>query len=233
MLPIHRPEPGPGPARSRPSLLALIAADPRAAGARHSPLAVGDRLTIDDGAQAPVMLLASGRAAIAMPTAGGVDVFLTDLLPGEIVGEGAALDAGPTTSIVTVESAGSAWVLTRAQFRRRAMDCPDFALAAMDAMCRRLERISLRLAEASTPSTRDRIHAELLRLADAPGRDAPGGDAPVVKCMVTHQAFAARAGTQREAVTKELSRLRRLGVIELSGRTLSIRNPDRLGPRGA
>ncbi|WP_237480252.1 Crp/Fnr family transcriptional regulator [Lichenibacterium dinghuense] len=217
---------GPPPRDRRPTLLDLVVADPRAFGGRRTALPEGGRISVDGDGDAPVVLLEWGRATVTMPTPQGIDVFLTDLEAGDIIGEGASLDVDGGAVTVRADEDASAWFLDQARFRQRAADCPDFALAALDAMGRRLGRVSQRLAEASTFSTRERIHAELLRLA---GADV--GRAPRPVRMMTHEALATRAGTQREAITKELSRLRRLGIVAVSGRTLTVAAPDRLGRR--
>lgn len=213
------------PTRSegRSKLLDLVASDPRSLGARRMALPAGNCLTIEANDDASVLILGSGRAIVSLPTLRGTDVFVTDLVAGEIVGEGAALDGDGIALTLTVREEASVWLLARLRFRRRLAESPEFATAVMDAMSRRLCRATLRLAETMAMSTRERIHAELLRLATV-----VEGTTLALPRPVTHEELAMRAGTQREAVTKELSRLRRLGVIDVGDRTLRIRDPMRL-----
>lgn len=207
----------------RSELVDIVAADPRSLGARSLVLPAGSRLSIEPSDESSVLVIGSGQATVSMPTLRGTDVFVTDLLAGEIVGEGAALDGDGIALSLEVREEASVWLLARVRFRRRLAESPDFATAVMDAMCRRLCRATLRLAETMAMTTRERIHAELLRLATL-----VEGTALVLPRAVTHDELALRAGTQREAVTKELSRLRRLGVVEVDDRILRIRHPARL-----
>jgi CRP-like cAMP-binding protein len=78
-----------------------------------------------------------------------------------------------------------------------------------------------RVFEFSTLAVRNRIHAELLRLAHASDK----GTRPItIAPMLTHAELANRLSTHREAVTRELNNLTRLGVIARSGNDLVI--PD-------
>jgi hypothetical protein len=54
------------------------------------------------------------------------------------------------------------------------------------------------------------------------GKIAHIGDAP------THSEIASRTSTHREAVSRELNRLSRLGIIERRGRNLVVKDIDRL-----
>lgn len=221
-MPIHT-RAVPARTESRSRLVDIVAADPRLLGARALTMPSGSSLSVVPGDDASVLLLGSGQATVTMPTLRGTDVFVTDLVAGEIVGEGAALDGDALPLTLNTRQQSSVWLLARGRFRRRLAEDPEFATAVMDAMCRRLCRATLRLAETVALSTRERIHAELLRLATV-----VDGTILTVPRAVTHEELASRAGTQREAVTKELSRLRRLGVVDAGHRTLRIKRPDRL-----
>jgi Crp-like helix-turn-helix protein len=69
-----------------------------------------------------------------------------------------------------------------------------------------------------------RVHAELLRIA-VPlkiNNDAILSPAP------THEEIASRISTHREAVTREMARLEESGLLRKEGRTLRIKNVERL-----
>ena len=78
-----------------------------------------------------------------------------------------------------------------------------------------------RVLEFSTLGVRNRIHAELLRLA----RDSSEpGPVVTIRSPPTHAELASRVSTHREAVTRELGELARLGLIERRGDGLVITN---------
>jgi CRP-like cAMP-binding protein len=80
-----------------------------------------------------------------------------------------------------------------------------------------------RVFEFSTLAVRNRVHAELVRLA----RDHGGNDA-VIRPAPTHTEIASRISTHREAVTRELNRLEDLGLIVREGRSLRVADLERL-----
>lgn len=85
-------------------------------------------------------------------------------------------------------------------------------------------RFAQRIVELSTWPVRRRIHAELLRAA----RHDPERGALYIMPVPRHAEIASRVSTHREAVTRELGRLARSGVIERQPRRLVIVQPHAL-----
>ena len=88
---------------------------------------------------------------------------------------------------------------------------PVLALKVMKEMVGVIRTLNERVVEFSTLGVKDRIHAELLRLAQA-GRIVEGSGR--ISPPPTHAEIAARISTHREAVTRELKKLEREGIIE-------------------
>jgi CRP-like cAMP-binding protein len=90
---------------------------------------------------------------------------------------------------------------------------------------RNVRSLTKRVYEFSTLAVNNRIHAELLRLASLAPREGKGARlAPAP----THAEIASRISTHREAVTRELNRLARIGIIERKNGTLIVRDLGRL-----
>ncbi|MFC2250425.1 Crp/Fnr family transcriptional regulator [Labrys portucalensis] len=183
--------------------------------------------SLDTSMEVCVLFLVSGRLTICVPTRDGTDVFVTELSPGELVGEACALEGLNVPLSVTAAEASVVWSIRQAAFKRCLEDKPDFAIAVMNAMCRRLCRANLRLVETAVLSARERLHAEILRLASRTEGPWLG-----IARLPTHDELAVRVGTQREVVTKELSKLRRAGTIVSVGRGIRIMHPAHLARRG-
>jgi len=79
--------------------------------------------------------------------------------------------------------------------------------------------------ELSTLHVNNRIQAEVLRLASLAPRE---GTSVRIVPAPTHVEIASRVSTHREAVTREINRLSRLGIIERRGNTLLVKDVDRL-----
>jgi CRP/FNR family cyclic AMP-dependent transcriptional regulator len=80
-------------------------------------------------------------------------------------------------------------------------------------------RMSERVFEVSALAVRERVRRELLRLA---AEGAPSGSGVVIRPAPTHYEFAARIGSHREAVTRELNRLVEERVLEIGRREIRI-----------
>ena len=82
-----------------------------------------------------------------------------------------------------------------------------------------IRSLSERVVELSTRSAASRVRAELIRLV----RDRePKGNAIDIVPAPTHIAIANCVSSQREAVTRELNELKRLGIIKTSRRAFSV-----------
>ncbi len=92
-------------------------------------------------------------------------------------------------------------------------------------LSKQVRDLTERVFEFSTLAVKNRIHAELLRLA----RDHAGdGDSAVISPAPTHAEIASRVSTHREAVTRKLNELAHVGLIEQHGRVLTIRSISKL-----
>jgi len=82
-----------------------------------------------------------------------------------------------------------------------------------------------RVYEFGTLAVNNRIQAEMLRLAQLVPRE---GKIARIDPAPTHVEIANRISTHREAVTRELNRLSRLGIIDRQGGALLVSDVDRL-----
>ena len=136
----------------------------------------------------------------------------------KLVGVLAAIDDGArSASVVACDVGRTAWV-TQAQFRAL-MEQPEFAGAIHLHFVARIRSLSERVYEFGTLLVRERLGRELLRLAHEAG---PGDGPHVLNPAPGHLELAARIATHREAVSREMSRLARLGVLKRKGRALQI-----------
>ena len=90
---------------------------------------------------------------------------------------------------------------------------------------RNVRSLTKRVYEFSTLAVNNRIQAELLRLASLAPREGKGAR---VNPAPTHAEIASRVSTHREAVTRELNRLARIGIIERQTGALIVRDLERL-----
>jgi CRP-like cAMP-binding protein len=102
---------------------------------------------------------------------------------------------------------------------------PTVAQALLPQLVTKIRALTTRVYEFSTLAVNNRIQAELLRLANLAPKQ--GKSARIVPAP-THVEIAGRVSTHREAVTRELNRLSRIGITERQGSALVVKDVDRL-----
>jgi CRP/FNR family transcriptional regulator len=90
----------------------------------------------------------------------------------------------------------------------------------------RLRRLVGIIEELSFTTVRHRLAGVLLRLAQNQGTQI--GDHVVITLPDSNQEIASQIGTVRELVSRNLSRLQAEGLIDIDGRTVTIRDMRRI-----
>lgn len=142
---------------------------------------------------------------------------------GNSLAEVAVFDGGryPATAV-----AASATVLLRLQadeFRRICLQNPELALKVFKVLGHRLRQLMSLVEDLSFSTVRGRLIAYLLQLAGETGRETPRGIQ--FELQENNEELAARLGTVRELVSRNLGRLHGAGLIEMNRRTINIPNP--------
>jgi CRP-like cAMP-binding protein len=166
-----------------------------------------------------VVFLVTGRARASVYSSAGRQVSFRDIEAPGIFGELAAIDGRPRSASIEALDKSQTMTMPQAQFLRMLTEHPPIALSVMRHLSGMVRGLTDRVVEFSTLAVRGRIHAELIRLAEAAGAN---GSAAVLAPAPTHLDIANRIATHREAVTRELSRLEAMGVVAKQGRTLKI-----------
>lgn len=171
-----------------------------------------------------VFFVVSGKARVIIYSASGKLIAFRDIGRGGIFGELAAIDGWPRSASVEGLEPGILAQLSAAVFRECLNREPTFANAVLRHLVRQVRSLTERIFEFSALAVKNRIHAELLRLA----REGEPTCSGRIRNMPTHAELASRISTHREAVTRELNRLVQEGVIERQGTALVITDVARL-----
>ena len=156
----------------------------------------------------------------------GKAVSFNELRAGEIFGEYPAIDRGRRSASVEARTNCLIASMSGSAFRELIETEHGLAQALLPVLVRTIRALNTRVFEFSTLAVNNRIQAELLRLASPASRQ--GNSARIVPAP-THIEIANRVSTHREAVTRELNRLAKIGIIERRGGTLLIKDLDHLG----
>ncbi len=185
-----------------------------------------NELVIDyDEESSDVRFIISGRVRVLLRTPSGKEVNLTELGPGEFFGEMAAIDGSSRSANVTALDRSQVCVMPASVFLHAAAEIPEVGLQVMRLLCDRVRELNVRLGEHAFLTARQRLCAELLRQSKPRMQDP---DQRIVSPPPLQKDMADRIGTQREVVTRELSALRKTGVIEATKGGLVIVDPVRL-----
>jgi CRP-like cAMP-binding protein len=172
-----------------------------------------------------VFFLLAGSARVTVRSTDGKVVNFRELSPGGMFGEYAAIDGRSRSA--NVEARTSCLVVSMpADAFRELLDAePKVTKILLKHFVSEIRELTTRVFEFSTLAVRYRIQAEVLRLAQL--SPCKGKIAHIVPAP-THAEIASRTSTHREAVTRELNRLAKMGILEQRNRELWITNVDRL-----
>lgn len=163
--------------------------------------------------------IVSGTVKIGVYSDSGREIIFRDLGAGRMFGELSAIDRRQRSAHVYALDDTAVIVLSSGDFRTVTSEHPVVAGRVMQFLCAIVRSLSIRVFEHDALSVNSRIHAELLRLAQENMVDSNRAE---ISPSPTHVEFAAHIGTHREAVTKELNKMRKMGLVERLGRTLVV-----------
>jgi CRP-like cAMP-binding protein len=164
-----------------------------------------------------VYFLAEGEAQAFLLAPNGREVPVRSLGPGDLFGELAALDGRPRSTSITAVTPIRLLKMRRADFLACIGASPAAALWLAERLGAEVRRLTDKVFELSALNVQARLHCELLRLARE-GR----GERLVIDPAPTHAELAARIGTHREAVTRELRELAGMGIIRSGRRSIEF-----------
>ena len=169
--------------------------------------------------QGEVYFIVSGRVRITTYAVQGRQVTFRDCAEGELFGELAAIDGGPRSADAVTLAPSVLASLAPAAFRALLREEPLLAERVMLRLASLVRQLSERIIDLSTLDVAGRLHAELLRLAQAAG---VSGNSARLEPAPKHAALASQISTNREQVTRELNALVRRGVLEKDGKALVV-----------
>ena len=172
-----------------------------------------------------VFFIAAGEVRVSIYSVDGKAVTFTDLGPGEMFGEYAAIDGARRSATIEARTRCHVASMSGSAFRELLQQEPAVMLALLRLFVTKIRALTTRVYEFSALAVSNRIQAELLRLAKMSPRE---GKSARISAPATHSEIASRISTHREAVTRELNRLLRLGIIERKGGAIVVKDVSRL-----
>lgn len=177
------------------------------------------RILSHDDKGEDVYFIVSGDVTVHYYSESGKEITFRDEHAGEIFGELAAIDGAGRTAHVEARTEVVAASMSRANFLQVLAEYPQVAMATLSRLTKLVRALSDRVVEFSTLGVKNRIHAELLRLAS---EHVVEGNTATIAPAPKHADIASRISTHREAVTRELSELTRAGLLDRAPSALVI-----------
>ncbi len=172
-----------------------------------------------------VFFIVSGDVRVAACSLDGKEVAFRDLGAGTTFGELSAMDGAPRSADVVALSDAVVPSMAAEAFMDVLRTHPEVSAKLLRQLAGLTRKLSDRVYEFSVLAVKNRVHAELLRLA----REHDNGDnMATVSPAPTHAEIASRVSTHREAVTRELNALDKGGMIERRKGALIVPDVARL-----
>lgn len=166
-----------------------------------------------------VFVLLAGRCLGVVPSRGGRDLVVDRILPGRVFGELAALDGG--ARVRTVRSDGEVTVARFAvdDFLAWISARPDAMRNLLAELAGNARDMTDRLYDVAMHDVETRVRLFLIRLLIEAGALHDGG---VIDPAPSHGEIAAHVATNREAVSRALSRFNRMGFVDTGRRRITV-----------
>lgn len=170
-----------------------------------------------------VFFIMKGRARAAIYSNEGSLVSYRDIECGSIFGELSALDEVPRSAAVVALETLVAGRLSGKVFRNWVETDPKLMWAILKYLTGQCRRMTDRIFEFSTMLVKDRLINELVRISRA---SSEGANTAIITPAPTHFDLAASISTHREAVSREMSLLRKRGLIRKGNGSLFVPDID-------
>ena len=166
-------------------------------------------------------IVSSGQVKVVLIGEDGREVILSVLGDGDFFGELALLDDEPLSAHVIAMKDSQLLVLRRDDFQSQLHGHPTVALKLLREMFQRLRRADEKIGGLVLLDVNGRVAQLLLDLSQESG-------GPKITRKLTHHTIAQMIGSSRETVSRAMRELVDKGLIDVSRREITIRQPDAL-----
>lgn len=167
-----------------------------------------------------LLIVQEGSVKLLKTAANGRQQLISIERAGNPLSELPVFDNGPYPASALTASPATLLRLDADHFRHICRQHPDVALKVIKVLGHRLRRLGRLVEDLSFATVRDRLIAHLVQLAEETGRHTPLG----IEFELTenNEELAARLGTVRELISRNLGRLHGEGCIEMRRRTVHV-----------
>lgn len=169
-----------------------------------------------------LLIVEDGEVKLLKSALNGRHQLLSIERKGSALAEVAVFDGGRYPATAEAATPTTLLRLSADSFRRICVNNPELALKLFKVLAHKLRHLVSLIEELSFSTVRVRLIAHLIRLAEQNGN--PGPNLVQFELTENNEELAARLGTVRELISRNLGRLHGDKLIEMNKRTVTI--PD-------
>lgn len=189
---------------------------------RRRGLEEGEALFRQGDANAGLHCINEGIFGLSMLHENGTEVMIALAYPGDTLGARAFLRGAPHQITAVALTGAAVCTVQRRDALKLTQDAPSVHLALVKRCLADMDRAQNSLLEQACLSNRARLCRLLADLLDRHGERA--GETHVAQLPVSRGTMAGMLGIQPESLSRIFSRLKKEGLIGLSGRHVSTRS---------
>jgi CRP/FNR family transcriptional regulator, cyclic AMP receptor protein len=168
-----------------------------------------------------LIVVISGQVKVVARAADGAELTLTFIGPGGALGEVSVADGGQRSADVETMAESQLLLVPRETIQAVCARVPAVAKALASAIAATLRQ--------ANEATSDLVFLDLPRRVAKLLLSQPRGADGVIGHQLTQEEYARRLGSTRQSVNIAMRGFERRGWIEISDRTVTVRQPDALG----
>ena len=173
-----------------------------------------------------LFVIASGQVRVEKEILDGTPVTLALRGPGAVIGELALLDGAPRSATVYALEMVKGLSLARSSFITFLGDNNEALKSLLGILSQRLRESDQKIEDLGSKTLVQRLGGVLLQLAETEGKAAKDGI--VLSSTVNYQLLTGLLCTNRESVSRAVRGLRDEGLLDKSGRSFLLRDPQGL-----
>lgn len=170
----------------------------------------GDTLLVQGQRSDALFILLTGKARVVVRDEREREVILSDLQPGECMGEMSLIDNAPHSATVRADTVCDVLVLESQAFARCLADNSSLSYGVMRGLVQRLRQADRKIQSLALSDVYGRVATALMDMAETPMTGPM-----VIHERVSRQDVAKMIGASREMVSRVMKEFEKVGFIEV------------------
>lgn len=170
----------------------------------------GECLLVQGERSNALFIVLTGKARVVVHDERQREVILSDLQPGESVGEMSLIDNEPHSATVRADTVCDVLVLESPAFARCLAENPPLAYGVMRELVQRLRKADRKIQSLALSDVYGRVATALLDMAEAPANGPM-----LIRDRVSRQDLAKMIGASREMVSRVMKEFEKTGFIQV------------------